>query len=221
MLKSAKVLLILLTAVSICLPASSAIENVCAPSPGPFNGGWNLMSLPAIPTNPEPESVFDEFPGLIDANLYRWEASLQGVVVYDEWVPESFGNLLITEGYWLNLPPGTSTPICFEGITDNDDTDMWISLPKAGWTIIGCPYSYQVDWNAVEITDGTATVPLSTARDTGMLQTLTFWWDSAAQGIKLMGLDDDWGDTNTLDPWYGYWVLTYRDNLALIVPAAS
>ncbi|MBP6963962.1 MAG: hypothetical protein KBC96_06105 [Armatimonadetes bacterium] len=221
MFKSAKVFLIAIAAVSICLPASAAIQNVCAPSPGPINGGWNLMSLPAIPTNPTPAAVLDEYGSSLEGNIYRWDAALQNLVAYSEWTPEAFGNMLITEGYWLALPAGAPAQLCFEGITDNDTTDMWISLPKTGWTIIGCPYSYQVDWNAVEITDGTVTLPLAAARGSAWLETIAYWWDSGTQNLKQMGLDDDWGDTTTLDPWHGYWVESKKDNLALIVPAAS
>jgi hypothetical protein len=35
-----------------------------------------------------------------------------------------------------------------------------------------------------------------------------------------MGLAEDFQDTSALLPWHGYWINSYRDNLALIVPAA-
>lgn len=216
---SAIMLLSLLVVAALCVSASAAIETVTCPQPGPINIGWNLMSLPAIPTDPTPPAVFDEYGGAIEGVLCRWDAALQGLSCYSEWGGD-FGNMLLTDGYWLLLGPEGANQLSFEAITDNDDTDMWISLPKTGWTIIGCPYRYSVNWNTVEITDGTATIPLATARDQ-WLKTITYWWDSEEGGLKTMGLDDDFTDTVTLEPWQGFWVNSLKDNLALIVPAAT
>lgn len=224
MTRTTRVLLGLMVVAALCMPASAAITTVEAPVPGPINGGWNLMSLPAIPTNPAPPAVLDEYAEWLENSILRWDAAVQGVKIYSEWTPDDFGNLLLSEGYWLILPDAVPpAQLSFEGITDNDTTDMWISLPKAGWTIIGCPYSYSVDWNDVEITDGTVTIPLAAARDDHWLDTICWWWDSSIPGGALLsiGLDDEWTETTTLNPWQGYWVQSFRDNLALIVPAAN
>lgn len=220
---SAIMLLSLLVIGALCVSASAAIETVTCPQPGPINIGWNLLSLPAIPTNPAPPDVFAVYGvDAIDGNLYRWDAAVQGTYQYSQWGGD-FGNMLLTDGYWLKLGPEGANQLSFEAITDNDDTDMWISLPKTGWTIIGCPFSYAVNWNTVEITDGTATIPLATARDSGWLVTVTYWWDStvAGGGMRTMGLDDDYCESTTLEPWHGFWVQSLKDNLALIVPAAT
>jgi len=212
-------LLSLLVIAALCVSASAAIETVTCPQPGPINIGWNLLSLPAIPTDPTPPAVFADYgAGAIEGTLYRWDAATQSLLSYSEW-GGGFGNMLLTDGYWLQLGQVGANQLSFEAITDNDDTDMWISLPKTGWTIIGCPFSYSVNWNTVEITDGTATVPLAAARDSGWLTSWTYWWDSAGGNLKTMGLDDDWTDTVMLEPWHGFWVQSKRDNLALIVPA--
>lgn len=220
---SAIMLLSLLVIAALCVSASAAIETVTCPQPGPINIGWNLISVPAIPTNPAPPDVFADYGAdAIENNLYRWDAAAQGIYLYSMWTPEDFGNILLTDGYWLNLGEAGANQLSFEAITDNDDTDMWISLPKTGWTIIGCPFSYPVDWNTVEVTDGTATVPLANVRDQ-WLHTYTYWWDSTVPGggLRTMGLDDDWTDTVMLEPWHGFWVQSLVDNLALIVPAAT
>ncbi len=221
MRRSAMMVLSLLVIVMLCVPAGAAIETVSSGDPGPINMGWNLISLPAIPTSPDPQLVFPGCPNALAGGLYRYDAATQSILLYDQYTPDAFGNMLLTDGYWLQLTGSDTNVISFEGITDNDDTDMWISLPKTGWSIIGCPFSYPVNWNTVEITDGTATVPLSYARDNSWLRTFTFWYDSSSQSLMSMGLDDDWGDSVMLEPWHGYWVNSLRDNLALIVPAAS
>ena len=222
MKRSAFLLLGLLIAVAV--PAFSAIESVSSDNPGsqPINPGWNLIALPAIPTSPAVADVLDECPDALGIGyIYRWDTVAQGIKVYDMYNVEDFGNMLITEGYWLQITGNDSSVISYEGITDNDDTDMWISLPKTGWTIIGCPFSYNVDWNAVEITDGTATVPLSTARNNSWLYTICYWWDSQAGGLQQIGLDDDWVGDSTMRPWHGYWIQSLKDNLALIVEAVE
>lgn len=221
MRRSAMMVLSLLVIVTLCVPAGAAIETVSSGNPGPINMGWNLISLPAIPTSPDPQLVFPGCPNALAGGLYRWDAATQSTLLYDSFGPEAFGNMLLTDGYWLRLTGTDNNVITFEGITDNDDTDMWISLPKTGWSIIGCPFSYSVDWNTVEITDGTATVPLSYARENLWLNTLTYWWDSEQGSLKLMGIDEDFEDNVTLEPWHGYWVKSMRDNLALIVPATT
>ncbi len=228
MRRSAMMLLSLLVAVALCVPASAAIETVSSWEPGATTGpvlpGWNLIALPAIPTNPDPHAVLDEYPFVCEnGDLKRWDAATQSLVTYDEWAQETFGNLLITDGYWLVLGPEDSGYFTYEGITDNDDTDMWISLPRAGWTLIGCPFSYAVDFNTVEVTDGTATVPIANARDNQWLDTICYWWENTggSGNLRTMGLDDDWTESTMLQPWHGYWIRSMRDNLALIVPAAS
>lgn len=211
---------VLLIAQAACLPVTAALETVTSPSI--VRTGWNLIALPAIPTNPDPVAVLDEYAPL-DTRVYRYEASTQGLIMYDVWQPDKFGNLLLTDGYWLDIPGGLAEQFTFEGITDNNDTDMWVSLPIAGWTLIGHPYSYSVDWANVEVTDGTKTISLADAAKTEnppWLQSIGYWWNSEVQGLKYLGLPDDWPDSDTLTAWHGYWIQSNKDNLALILPAS-
>jgi len=46
-----------------------------------------------------------------------------------------------------------------------------------------------------------------------------YWWDSSNQSLCDLGLPEDYVNDNTLQPWHGYWVQYYADNLALIIPA--
>ncbi len=209
------------------LSASAGVETVT--SPPVVKTGWNLIALPAIPTQPDPVSVLDEYTppdgSGIDGRMFRYNAATQSLVPYDAWLPELFGNALLTDGYWLLVPGGSAEQFAFEGITDNNTTDMWISLPKAGWALIGHPFSYSVDWLTVQVTDGTKTISMEAAaktEDPAWLQSIGFWWNSELQGLRTLGLpgDPDWPESEALTPWHGYWIMTYKDNLALIVPAS-
>jgi hypothetical protein len=235
-------LLVVLAATAVllgCSAVSSAPTTVTSPA-NLFATGWNLFALPAIPTTPGPGAVFDEIggdEGVDYRSLYRWDAPLQGLVRFDMWAPDDFGNLLLGDGYWIRFDPGDPNQVSFTGITDNDSTDMWISLPKAGWTIIGHPYSYPQPetapgepyyvgtpylWDNVSVTDGTVTKSMYDACQYGAnwLDSTAFWFDSSNQSLINLGLSDDFPQCDSLIAWHGYWVRTFRDNLALILDAA-
>jgi len=54
-----------------------------------------------------------------------------------------------------------------------------------------------------------------------MLSTLMYWWSSSTQSLHDAGLEDDYAASTALDPWHGYWINTFRDDLALIVPHSA
>lgn len=218
----------------MAITCSAGIAEVITSPPGAISNSWNLFALPIIPKDPSPVAImspeYDPGDGsaLSYKGLYRWDASNQGLEMFDSFVPESFGNLCIGEGYWLQLFPEDTLPISYEGFTFNDSLDTWVSLPKAGWTIIGQPFSYPVDpiadpypWADVLVTDGieTRTMDEATLCPSPWLDSMAYWWDSEHQGLVDMGTPDAWASNTSLWAWHGYWVQSYKDNLALIFPA--
>ncbi len=51
--------------------------------------GWSLLSIPCMPANPDPASVFSGIN--IDGRLYRWDNPTQSLLLYDSWSPSSSG----------------------------------------------------------------------------------------------------------------------------------
>ncbi len=190
----------------------STLSTVTSP-PGRVPAGWSLIAVPAIPEDPSPESVFAGIP--IDGNLYRWEAASRSLMIYDAWSPESYGGILLGDGHWLQTTaPAT---ISYEGRYQAND--QWISLPSVGWTLIGQPFNYSTPWANVKVHNGKSVLSMHDAtRLEGWMNSVGYWWDSATQGLCDLGLEEDFAYHTTLQPWHGYWVESYVDNLSLIIP---
>jgi len=230
-MKKGSIFLVVLVLLS-CIPFTCA-RAVTVESPD-LSTGWNIVSVPAIPRNPDPKVVFSNFlvSGSLD-QLYRWDSPVGSWVLYDEWSPGVFRGILLAEGYYFmydptKYQPGHDPSISFDGITENDTTDMWVSLPglqyddaEGGWTIVGCPYSVPYPWEAVKITDGTTTL---TVREASRLAnpwlTDEQWaWNAQKQSFEKLGLPETFPDRLDMEPWQGYWIRTFKDNLALIFEA--
>ena len=180
--------------------------------------GWSLMCLKGIPLDPDPVSVFGS-PGVIDFRLYKWDAVNKGTQVYDALDPDAFGDMLLTDGYWLKNTTGSNETVSFSGLNDNDAMDVWISLPKKGWTMIGHPFSYSFLWENAKVTDGNTTKSLYDVSQRGLkwMSSIGYGWDEVGQGTFDIGVEEDCPMEDSLRPWHGYWILSKVDKLALIL----
>ncbi len=180
---------------------------------GTVPAGWSLLSLPFEPVNPAPSSVFAGID--IDGRLTRWDSQVQGTFTYDAWSPEQFGSLNVENGYWLQTDAArTISYQAYSGAA----AQRAISLPTAGWAIIGCPFASERQWPDTLVRHGAETVPILTAAHTnGWLSSAGYWWDSAAQGLSDFGLPEDWVSSYVIEPWHGYWVQTHVDDVSLIL----
>ncbi len=202
---------------AVSVPATAALETITSPE-GTVSAGWNLLALPGIPVDPDPVNVLSAFE--IDSVLSRWDAATRALVIYDMWAPEVFGNMLLGDGYWLETP--VAGQISYQGLTDNDDMDVWISLPKAGWSLIGNPFSTPFPWEQAKVVDGNTTVSLYDAtRTNGWMNSMGWWWDNETRSLREFGIADDWTENVNLLPWHGYWVESYVDKIALILESQS
>jgi len=202
--------------------------------------------MPAWDGNPahapgSPPSVLDEFDpgdasGLDARRLMKWDFAKQSLLDLDRYDPSEFGSLLLGSGYWIKLNTGDPIRVSFSGVSDSDSTDMWISLPRVGWTLIGYPYSYPAPdatpgppyytgtaypWSSVKVTDGMTTKSLSEASQysAGWIRSVAFWYDTGSGGFVSLGLPDDRPVEGSLIAWHGYWVKSLKDDLALIFEA--
>lgn len=180
--------------------------------------GWSLMCLKGIPLDPDPVSVFGSVE-VIDSRLSKWNAALQGAEMYDAFDPELFGNVLLTDGYWLKNTTYSDETVSFSGLDDNDTMDIWISLPRKGWTMIGYPFSYPFLWSNAKVTDGNTTKSLRDASQWGAnwMCSVGYGWDEVHQGAFDVGVGDDFPLEDSLRPWHGYWIRSNKDKLALIL----
>lgn len=176
--------------------------------------GFNLLSLPGQPVDPDPLIVFQGFE--IDGMLFRWDDYYQGLDAYNAFEPDWFEPVNNSTGYWLNATH--SGTIRYLGYKDLDKSDKWISL-GAGWHILGVPFTHNTKWDDWKATDGTLVKSIQTARGQ-MLSSEIYGWDPATQTVLPVGLNCDQARIKQLDVGRGYWVRTYRD-IALIAPSGS
>ena len=178
---------------------------------GAVSTGWTLFSLPLEPVNPDPAVVLAGTR--VDGYLIRWDNPSQSQYMYDVWNPSIFGNLNTSEGYWLMADsPYTFSYQAFAGCAAMRD----VPLPSAGWAIVGCPFLTNAKWEDIMVTNGGTTVGMRTAAKTNnWLSAFGFWWDSASQSQYDIGLPEDWPSATEMQPWHGYWVNTYVNDLTL------
>jgi hypothetical protein len=147
----------------------------------------------------------------IDGLLRRWDRPGQGTVTYDESDPGFFGSMSLDQGYWLTTSAArTITYPAYPGYAGSREQ----SLPKAGWSIIGCPFPVEKKWADMRITNGSTTVSLEQAMLNGWVNSIGIWWDASGQGRRDVGLPDDACYTDYLQPWHGHWFRTYVNNLS-------
>ena len=187
---------------------------------------YNFVAAPVVPFDPAPASVFKKDNGSpinLDAGrLYRWDAAGQGFLVYSD-DPDAFGGILLGDGYWLGADEPNNFIWQYDGAPDglpdsgNNMTDMWISLPSPDFTMFGHPFNHPVPLANCLVTDGTQTVSFAQAAANGWVDGWVWGWDAEGQGwIQVTPNDPDFPN---LEPFHGYQIQTYVENLALIIPA--
>ena len=131
--KGGETMRVLVLAVSLMLVLSASAFAVQAQYD--VYDGWNLISAPLVPINPDPYSVFVNLPGGVDGNYYGWDPTYGGLGPADFGDASAVGNVLLGQGYWMYVPDGMAGQVKYDGLadgvpgTDGVKTDMWISLP--------------------------------------------------------------------------------------------
>ncbi len=191
-----------------------------------------LLALPQVPLDPNPDTVFASSG--IDPwyNIARWDSIGGGYTYLDD--TGAFGNMLLGDGFWCAGTQGQHIQYdaVLDGVPDSNGnkTDMWISLPgqgngNGGSAIIGNPFAHSIDVDKgtytgdnIFFTDGTTMLTWGEACQdpyNWVSQTLTYW---TGFGYDMVWFDNTSGPYQ-LDPGMGYWIGTYKDNLAMIIPA--
>ena len=221
----------------LVLALTAVVGGACVAETASFDvyAGWNNVALPIVPFNPDPEAVFANAPQGIDGLLTRWDPS-SGGITYDALDPDAFGKCLLGDGYWLQCWSGAT--ISFDGVPDGvpdnagNKTDMWISLPgnqntnSGAWHHIGHPFNHDTpvdDGSGVGtnilFTDGTVMLNWATASAPpyNWVDTYMTGWNPASGGFYVQF--DGLGDDDHLRVGNGYWIKTYKANLAMIILA--
>jgi len=175
--------------------------------PGWLRNGWNLISIPLTPDDPNPQAVFQDLVNagnIIQNNLIKYDPA-SGYMLY----PMDFLTIGLGEGYWLYLENAVQNT--YAGVPFEED----VSIPlEAGWNLIGHPFDSPRFWASCKITDGVDTYYIEDV-PSDWIQTTIFYYDGT--NYKSVAPDGS-GDDDSLRPWRGYWVYAERADLTLIVP---
>lgn len=180
---------------------------------------WYLLSLPGNVVGVdggEPTTIFNGIA--LDGRLYGWDNPTQSQTMYDEWIPELFGKIKNNTGYWLNLADsdlGKTISYQAEELT----SPQTISLPKAGWSIIGNPFNQTIPIDGGKIyvikNGERKTFCEAGQPDVGWISATMYWWNNQGQSLFNAGCPDDFPQSEEIQPWHGYWLRLYQDDLTL------
>jgi len=184
--------------------------------------GWSLMSLPIEPAHPTPPVVMKGVE--IDGNLSGWDNQTQSLLVYDAMASPAFGAISADYGYWINTPTTASLRVSGRLQTTPRTIMLPHSMPNPmnKWSIIGYPFLTAQSWGNCTIYNPNADEPktrsLAEARDAGWICSTLLGWNPDTQGLYEVALEDDWAYYTDLEPWHGYWMETYCNDLRLTIP---
>ena len=134
-----------------------------------YSRGWNLVTVPLYPVDPDPAAVFDEVPGTLE-------------------ITDEFGGHVIgaSEPGFRTIEPGIGHWILFPAdttvfVTGNEPTTAveFRTNIHPGWNVIGSPWNRRVSWEDSRIlfSDGSQTVPLSQAVTLGWVDGTVVTYD--------------------------------------------
>ncbi|KPJ64726.1 hypothetical protein AMK68_00755 [candidate division KD3-62 bacterium DG_56] len=184
-------------------------ETIALPEMG---SGWHLVSLPWMPLDPDPAVVFG--PNQVETRLYRYDTTAKGYVGYLAGDPGLFGDCGRGAGYWLYLDETSSL-----GYASLPEWSVQtIAAPMAGWHLIGHPWRGPVALARCLVRDVAANevVALNDAAAAGWLTLPAYYWDRTAGSYGRCG--GAAASNTTLEAWRGYWLLTHRPGLELLIP---
>ena len=172
---------------------------------GWLRAGWNLVSLPLEPADPAADAVFDTAVAAgndLTNDIFRYQG---GYSMY----PLHFTEMESGRGYWLRLD-FASAEDC-EGLNVTSDVELALDY---GWNLIGQPHDYPTPLADCEVSDGATTLSFADAASAGWIADPAYFYDASGyRACSTAGGDDD-----SLQPWYGYWLLAQTDGLTLIIP---
>ncbi|MBR9705215.1 S8 family serine peptidase [Candidatus Pacearchaeota archaeon] len=107
----------------------------------PLYAGWNLISIPKIPTDSSISTILEPISGKYDS-VYSYDPISKNWLVYRENASifdssNNLGNMYNAKAYWIDMIQDTTLII-----NGSDQTSYSTSLSQ-GWNFIGYPYTYE------------------------------------------------------------------------------
>lgn len=128
----------------------------------------------------------------------------------------------IGNGYWLNLDRATvldTTQLPTPGVSGTtplalDSVGIRVFAGNGGWNMIGAPFLFPVDWNAVSVVADGVAYSLGDAVQMGYISPVLVSYVNGDYSYSV-------APAGRLEPFQGYWIRTYRDVTLVVPPSAS
>ncbi len=159
-----------------------------------FSAGWNLISTPFVPLDAAPSEVFADIDPLV---IYEW-------VDGEYKVPD---HIEPGRGYWVWLIGDTT--VTTEGFAW--DQDYEVQLGEAGWQLLSTP-TVDVYWGYVEFRLGEETKDFEEAVKDEWITPIAYRRDVD------VGEYAEFGKSGAIQPWFGHWIRTLKDDVVAILP---
>ncbi|MFN3689800.1 MAG: carboxypeptidase regulatory-like domain-containing protein, partial [Fimbriimonadales bacterium] len=145
-------------------------------------------------------------PASATFRFFTWDPP-QGRYVFHPNAPAN--RFQLGRGYFIET--SEDLPLTTQG-TPADPTQPFQIPLQAGWNLIGNPFTFDVNWSAVQFLDPdtNTAVPLATAVGRGIVANALWGYSFGAYTA-----------TTRMKIWEGYWLYAYRDTTLIIPPTAQ
>ncbi len=159
----------------------------------PYDYTQDVQTLLSVPTS-------------ANFRFFSWDPTQARYVFYPNVPANRFA---LGRGYFLET--SVDLPLSTEGTAADTSQPFQIPLQK-GWNLIGNPFTFDVNWSAVQFIDpDTSTaVSLPTAVGKGIVANALWGYSFGAYTA-----------TTRMRVWEGYWVYAYRNTTLIIPPGAA
>ncbi|GIV07612.1 MAG: hypothetical protein KatS3mg017_0814 [Fimbriimonadales bacterium] len=169
-----------------------------------FFRGRFLVSAPYDYTQ-DVQDLLD-VPTTATFRFFSWDPTQTRYVFYPSAPANRFQ---LGRGYFLET--SVDLPLATEGTPANTSQPFEIPLQQ-GWNLIGNPFTFDVNWSAVQFIDPdtSAAIPLPTAVGKGIVANALWGYSFGAYTA-----------TTRMKVWEGYWLYVYRPTTLIIPPSAA
>ena len=179
---------------------------------GWMNPGWNWISVPLQPTNPNAGSIFGE--ANVANKFFRWDDIGKTVQGY----PDDFQDVDLGIGYLL-FTLADLRPTIVGGAQQGT---YGIPIALAGWKWIGDPKLTEIPLTSLSVRNENTGVVRTAQQDKSAADPWLNWnfvyWNSTQDTAAICTFPGTGGDDDRLRPWYGYRLWSNTENLTLLVP---
>lgn len=214
-----KKLLMISMVLSYFMLASSARAYV--PMDHELSVGWHFLSFPGDNTAYTPAGAFKDTAGgaiPISGKLISRDPATQTDIVYNTSNPVAFfGNRVDhLHGYWLKIENPTTLRVNVNQVLSETHIQLY-----SGLNTFGYPYTVAQNSANLQVKNLTTkeTKNIEEARNLGWVSSTLMRWDKSKQGlINISSLADDYCEEGILEPWSGYWIQSFKNDIELIIP---